>query len=317
MMKKLLPFLVFSLGFITIQAQSSTPPAPEEVKKDTVVWKTGGLGGLNFAQSSFTNWAPGGQNSVAGTTGISLFANFKHGGTTWDNTLDLAYGITELGNDRPRKTDDKIDLSSKYGQYAFKQHWFYSALFNFKSQFDKGYNYPNDSNVVSRFMAPGFFIMALGMDYKVKDYFSIFIGPLTGKETVVNAQTLANQGAFGVTPATYDSRGYIITYGKRHLEEFGGYFKVAFKKDIMKNVNLQTKVELFSNYLKNPQNVVVNWEAILVMKVNKYIAASIATQVMYDDKINTKILNPDGTIAQNGPRVQIKEVLGVGLSYKF
>ncbi|HXC04538.1 MAG TPA: DUF3078 domain-containing protein [Bacteroidia bacterium] len=312
-MKHFLPFLIFSLGFMPLMAQDTT----SIVKKDTTYWKRGGVGNLSFAQSSFTNWAPGGQNSIAGTTAISLFANYKRGNSTWDNTLDMAYGKTELGNDRPRKTDDKIDLSSKYGQYAFKQHWYYSALFNFKSQFDKGYNYPNDSNVVSRFMAPGFFVIAMGMDYKVKDYFSVFIGPLTGKETVVNAQTLANAGAYGVTPATYDARGYIITYGKRHLEEFGGYFKMAYKQDIMKNVNFQTKVELFSNYLKNPQNVVVNWEAMLVMKVNKYIAASIATQVMYDDKVNTKILNSDGTVAQNGPRVQVKEVLGIGLSYKF
>jgi hypothetical protein len=288
-----------------------------QIKKDTSYWKVGGIGGVSFAQSSFTNWSPGGQNSVAGTSIVSLSACYKRDKVSWDNTLDMAYGLTELGNESPRKTDDKIDLSSKYGHYAFKQHWYYSALFDFKSQFDKGYNYPNDSNVVSRFMAPGFFVFALGMDYKLKDYFSVFIGPLTGKETVVNAQTLANQGAYGVTPATYDSRGYIITFGQRHLEEYGGYLKIAFKKDIMKNVNLQTKVELFSNYLKNPQNIVVNWEAILTMKINKYIGATLATQVTYDDKVYTKILNSDGTVAQNGPRVQIKEVLGVGLSYKF
>ncbi|MFI5150588.1 MAG: DUF3078 domain-containing protein [Bacteroidia bacterium] len=314
-MKKLLLFLLFCFCLNIVTAQTIAPM--DSVKKDTSYWKTGGVGGLSFAQSSFTNWAPGGQNSIAGNSTVSLTANYMRGEVSWDNTLDMAYGMTELGNDKPRKTDDKIDLSSKYGHYAFKKHWYYSALFNFKSQFDKGYNYPNDSNVVSRFMAPGFFVMALGMDYKLKDYFSVFIGPLTGKETVVNAQTLANHGAFGVTPAVYDATGYITTYGKRHLEEFGGYFKMAFKKEIMKNVVLQTKVELFSNYLKNPQNIVVNWEALLAMKVNKYIAATLATQVAYDDKVNTKILNSDGTVQQNGPRVQVKEVLGIGLSYKF
>ncbi len=285
--------------------------------KDTSYWKTGGVGGANFSQVSYTDWAAGGQNSNTGIAFLSLYANYKKGNSTWDNTLDLAYGKTELGNDAPRKSDDKIDFSSKYGHSTSNTHWFHSVLFNFKSQFDNGYNYPNDSNVISRFMAPGFFVLSVGMDYKLKDYLSVFLGPLTGKETVVNAPTIANTGAYGVTPATYDARGYIITPGKHHLEEFGGYVKIAFKKDIMKNVNLQTKVELFSNYLKNPQNVVVNWEMLLAMKINKFISASLATQLMYDDKTNTKIMKADGTVASNGPRVQFKELLGVGLSYKF
>jgi hypothetical protein len=310
-------FILLLCGVIhSADAQQKTD-STKTTPADSTHWTRGGVGGLNFAQASYTDWAAGGQNSLAGTVYVSLFANYKKGKTTWDNTLDMAYGKTELGSDPARKTDDRIDLSSKLGHYAFGDHWYYSGLFDFKSQFDEGFNYPNDSNVVSRFMAPAFFVLSIGLDYKVKDYFSLFIGPLTGRETVVNAPTLANAGAYGVQAATYDARGYIITPGKTHLEEFGGYMKIAFKKDVMKNVNLQTKVELFSNYLKNPQNVVVNWEMLLALKVNKYISASLATQLMYDDKINTKELNNDGSIKYNGPRVQFKEILGIGISYKF
>jgi hypothetical protein len=315
-MKRILSTVLMSIVICTAYAGKSTDTT-KFTQTDTSYWKIGGVGGLTFAQASFTNWAAGGQNSLAGTAFVSLFANYKKENSTWDNTLDLAFGKTELGNDRPRKTDDKIDFSSKYGHTTSNKYWFYSALFNFKSQFDNGYNYPNDSNVISRFMAPGYFILSLGMDFKLKDYLSVFIGPLTGKETVVNAPTLANAGAFGVTPATYDARGYIITPGKTHLEEFGGYFKLAFKKDIMKNVNLQTKVELFSNYLKDPQNIVVNWETLIALKINKFVSTSLITQLMYDDKTHTKILNSDGTVLSDGPRVQFKEVFGLGVSYKF
>ena len=312
-MKTFIYAVLFTSVCYSIQAQGPATKT-DSIKKN---WKTGGVGALNFAQTSYTNWAAGGQNSIAGTALVSLYANLHKGLSTWDNTLDMAYGKTELGNDRPRKSDDKIDFSSKYGRYTFIKHWYYSALFNFKSQFDKGYNYPNDSTVVSHFMAPGFFVLSLGMDYKLKDYFSAFIGPLTAKLTVVNDQTLADAGAFGVDKAIYDGNGMLLKPGKRHLEEFGGYVKLAFKKDIMTNVNLQTKLELFSNYLKDPQNVVVNWEVLLAMKVNKYISANISTQLMYDDKINTKILNSDGSYKVNGPRVQFKEVLAIGISYKF
>jgi hypothetical protein len=309
--------LIFCLFFFSTLCLTAQTTNISKTNADTSNWKLGGVGGLNFNQTSFTNWAAGGENSLSGTAYSVLNANYKKGLSTWDNVLELAYGKTELGNARARKSDDKIDLSSKYGHYAFGKNWYYSTLFNFKSQFDKGYNYPNDSVVVSKFLAPGFFILSIGMDYKIKDYFSVMIGPLTGKLTVVNDQTLANEGAFGVDKAIYDTQGHMMTPGKIYLVEFGGYLKVAFKKEIMKNVTLGTKLELFSNYLKNPQNVVVNLETLLAFKVNKYITSAIITQLMYDDKINTTELNPDKTYKVNGPRVQFREVLAIGLSYKF
>lgn len=307
-------FLCFTAYYLKAQA-----PTPDTTKTttDTSYWKLGGVGGLNFNQTSYTNWAAGGEKSLAGTAFSLLTANYKRGLSTWDNALELAYGKTELGDARARKSDDKIDLSSKYGHYAFGKNWYYSALFNFKSQFDKGYNYPNDSVVVSHFMAPGFFVLSIGVDYKIKDYFSAMIGPITGKITVVNDQAIANTGAFGVDKAVYDPQGHLITAGKKILEEFGGYVKVTFKKEVMKNVILGAKLELFSNYLKNPQNVVVNLETLLSFRVNKYITSSIITQLMYDDKVNTTALNPDGTYKMNGPRVQFREVLAIGLTYKF
>jgi hypothetical protein len=318
-MKKTAITLLFISLIVSLHAQDSNSPQGKgnASPADTSHWRIGGVGGFNFAQTSYTNWAAGGEDALSGTGITSLFANYLKGKTSWDNTLDMAYGKTELGHGRPRKSDDKIDLASKYGRYAFADHWYYSGLFNFKSQFDNGYNYPNDTTVVSRFMAPTFFVLSIGLDYKIKDYFSLFIGPVTAKVTVVNDQTLADAGSYGVQKATYDNTGRLLSPGKKHLEEFGGYVKVAFKKDVMKNVNLATKLELFSNYLKDPQNIVVNWETLIAMRINKYISANVSTQLMYDDKVNTKILNPDKTYKVNGPRVQFKEVLSIGISYKF
>ena len=88
--------------------------------------------------------------------------------------------------------------------------------------------------------------------------------------------------------------------------------KVALKKDIMENVSLQTKADFFSNYANNPQNVDVNWEMLIAMKVNKYITANLSTHLIYDDDVN--IASEDGSI---GPRTQFKEVFGVGFAYKF
>jgi hypothetical protein len=285
-------------------------------KADTS-WKGGGVASLMFNQIALSNWAAGGQNSISGTIMVSLFANYHKNKLQWDNTLDMAYGLSKQGNLGIIKSDDKIDFSSKYGQYAFK-HWYYTALLNFKTQFAQGFNYPNDSVMISDFMAPAYLTIALGMDYKPADYFSLFIAPVTGKITFVNNQTLANLGAFGVDKAVIDeTTGDVITPGKKVRSEFGGYLKAAFKKDIMKNVTLGLKLDMFSNYLKKPQNIVINGEMIFAAKINKYISATLTTNVIYDDAIKIRFYDSDGNLTHEGPRTQLKEVFGLGFSYKF
>jgi hypothetical protein len=283
-------------------------------------WKQGGLFNAGLSQTSLTNWAAGGQSSLAINGLLSLYSNYKKGDATWDNSLDLGYGILQQGkNSRSTKTDDKIDLLSKFGMKA-SRNWYYAFLFNFKTQMTPGYNYPNDSTKVkiSDFLAPAYFLTAIGMDYKPKNNISVFIAPLTGKITLVNDQDLANQGAFGVEKAVYDTTGQIIKKGKKILLEFGGYMRMQYKKEIMKNVLLKTELDLFSDYLKNPQNIVVNWENLISLKVNKYISAVITTNLIYDDKIKIGIdTNNDGIPDKAGPRIQFKEILSVGFAYKF
>lgn len=297
----------------------------EDVKEalqaaDTVrYWKKGGVIGLNFSQSSFTNWAAGGVNSVSLTALTNLFANYKKGKNSWDNTLVMAYGLIQSGHDAPRKNEDKIDLTTSYGRFAAK-HWTYTLMLNAKSQFDNSYNYPDDSTVIAHFAAPAYVLFSLGMEYKSDDKaLSFLVSPLTSKTTIVNDQRLADLGAFGVDPATRDVSGKIVTHAKLARYEVGGFIKMLYKKEIIKNVLLATKVELFSNYLKDPQNIDVNWEFQLDMKVNKYIVTSISTQMIYDHDIPVPVERTENgiTVPGVGPRLQFKEVLAIGIAYKF
>ncbi|HET6993027.1 MAG TPA: DUF481 domain-containing protein, partial [Bacteroidia bacterium] len=158
----------------------------------------------------------------------------------------------------------------------------------------------------------------IGLDYKPNDKFSFFTAPLTGKTTFVLNQQLADAGAFGVTKAEYDTAGNKIKDGAHIRNEFGGYVRVQYKSDIMKNVTLKARCEFFTNYLKNPQNIDVNAEVLLTMKVNKYISASLNMQGIYDDDVKIAIdKNHDGIIDAIGPRFQFRQVLGVGFSAKF
>lgn len=318
-------YLRLSIAILSFAFQNASAQLTEgekllrDITLDTLVgWNTGGIVSLSFSQSSYTNWSAGGQNSLSGNGLVSVFANFKGVKSSWDNSLDLGYGVLMQGKDQGLlKTEDKIELITKYGQKAFG-NWFYAALGNFKTQFTPGYNYPNDTTLVSDFISPAYVLGALGMDFKPNNEFSLFISPITAKLTFVNNQMLANAGAFGIEPAVYDSLGVIVKSGKTFRAEMGGYVRSQFQMEVMKNVVVNTKLDLFSNYLNNPGNIDVNWNTLVAVKANEFITATISTELIYDDDIAIAIdSNEDGIPERIGPRVQLKEVLGIGLSYKF
>ncbi len=310
-MKKIIILTLISIFFAHLLSAQVTEKedALKKVNTDTINgWKKGGMFALTFGQSSFTNWAAGGINSISVNGAANIFANYKKDNLSWSNTLDLGYGIQKQGkkdNALTQKTDDKFDFASKLGIKATNK-LYYAVLMNFRTQFTNGYNYPDDSTIISAFMAPGYLLFAVGFDYRPTKSLSVFFAPVTSKTTFVKNQTLSDAGAYGVD------------IGKSVRNEFGGYFKASYNKDIAKNVNLNTKLGLFSNYLHNPQNIDVNWEVLLGMKINKYLTANLSTQLLYDDDILVPVdTNGDGINNGTGKRVQFKEILGIGFSVKF
>lgn len=280
-------------------------------------WKFSGLTALNISQVGLTNWAAGGRSSLALSGIVSLNLDWKKGSSAWNSSLDLGYGILRQGNgiflDNGvfLKTDDKIDFFSKYGRKA-SEKWYYAGLINFNTQSTPGFNYPNDSVVISRFMAPAYLLGAIGMDFKPNKAFTAFVAPLTMKVTFVLDDSLSHVGAYGVQAAEFDDMGQLINKGSKMRLEYGGYVRMMYKKAFMENVTVTSKLSLFSNYANNPQNIDVNWENLIELKVNKFISATISTHLIYDDDI--RITDAQG---KSGPRTQFKEVIGVGFSYKF
>ena len=286
-------------------------------------WKRKGDVSLMFSQTSFTNWAPGGENNVTMNGFFNYYAGYIKGKSKWETMLALAYGQSKIGVQGYRKSEDKIDLQSTYGLKA-SDLWYYSLNFNFKTQFTEGFNYNDDDPAlkkvkISDLLAPAYISFGPGMEYRPKDFMSFYISPATARWIIVNDQDLADAGAFGVEGATYeaDSLGgpdftKKVTDGETTKFEFGAYFRFLFVKDIVKNVNLSTKLELFSDYLNSPENIDVNWDTMINMKVNEWLSANFGFQMVYDH--DTPVMDKDGNI---GPRTQIKQLLAVGLSYKF
>lgn len=282
--------------------------AAGNIKKDpndTVpkTWKKGMLLNVNINQGSLTNWAAGGDKfSMSISSLVNAYAFYKNGRRAWDNVADLGFGLTNTTTLGTRKADDHIDLTSKYG-YDIGKHWYASLLGNVRTQFANGYLYTDTSKTLtSKFFSPANLLLSPGFDYKPTDAFSVFLSPVTGRWIVVMDDSLSAQGAYGVDP------------GKHVKSQFGAYVTVNWLATISKDITFKTRMDLFSDYLDKPQNVYMFWTNMLTMKVNKYIAATVNVDMIYDDKARV-FENPKTGVL--GPRLQVKEVIGVGFSAKF
>jgi hypothetical protein len=292
-MKKMISFLI-GLALTTASfAQTTEAEATlkAKLKATDSGWKTGGVVNVNFSQAAFSsNWAAGTVNSMSVTSLVSIFANFSDGANAWDNTLDLGYGFLKQGSADLVKSDDKIDLTSKYGRQAFSD-WYYAALFNLKSQMTPTYDLAE--NTISQFLSPGYILGAVGMDYKPIPELSVFISPVTLKATMFMNSDHAD---------AYQD-------GDAVKSNIGGYLRAVYKKEIFTNIGYETKLEMFSNYQKDeetdqkPLNIDVLWGNLITMKVNQYVNANFTFDLAHDDN--------------QSKDTQFKEVLGIGISYVF
>lgn len=270
---------------------------------------------FDLSEVSFVNWNAGGSNSISGLVGLYFKRLYLKDDLKWSNELITRFGVNKQESQDIRKTDDNLEIVSTLGYRVTKDsNWFYSSKFSFKSQFSNGYNYPDRDEPISQFMAPGYLFLGSGAEFTSEDKKRIFyLSPLTLKSTFVLNQRLANEGAFGVREAEKDADGSIIREGKTSRVELGMLITNEISKEILENVNLFSRLSLYSDYAHNFGNVDVDWELSLNFKVNGYIKASFGSHLKYDDDIKIKVENSDGDMVEGGSRVQWKQQLGIGV----
>jgi len=305
---------IATMGTIFFIASYLAEAQNETAVSDTSYWQNGLKGTLTFTQINLTNWVAGGNNSVALTGYLGLFANYNRNKISWESALDLGYGFIDQTGIGLRKTDDKFSLNSKLGYKISGERWLWSTLIDFKTQFAKGFAFPNDSVPISKFASPAYITISTGIEFKLTKNFYLMLSPLTTKFTIVTDQILADSGAFGVEPAELDPNGLKLKDGQNMRSELGTFLKGYFKKDFVENVNLESKLELFTSYRGNFGNIDVNWENILILKVNNWLSTNLIMQLIYDDDIDLPIFNENDMQIGAGPRLQFRQIFGVGLN---
>ncbi|MBN8673138.1 MAG: DUF3078 domain-containing protein [Chitinophagales bacterium] len=309
MRKKMMLAAALSLCLLSM-AQDETvkslkTESAKSIKKDPADtsnkrWKKGGLYSLNVSQGSLSNWAAGGDNfSLSVNSLLSLFAFYKKDKHSWDNTFDFNLGYVNTTSLGSRKNDDRFDFLSKYG-YALNPKLNVSGLFNLRSQFFKGYTFPNNvKTYASTFMAPGYILVSPGLDYKPVKDLSIFVSPATARWVIVRDTALANKGLYGVDP------------GEKSKLEIGAFASISYMKEISKNITYKGRLDLFSNYRNKPQNVDLFMSNVLNVKLSKVLSATWGVDLIYDDDV--RLFGPN----QRSAALQVKSLVGLGLLVKF
>ncbi|MBT8295494.1 MAG: DUF3078 domain-containing protein, partial [Gramella sp.] len=283
-------------------------------------WTERNTFGVNLSEVAFVNWNSGGNNSVSALFYANFQRNFERDLTMWRNSASLRYGINAQEGREIRKTEDELRFNSSFGfRTDSTSNWYYSGKFSFNSQFSNGYKYPDTEVAISRFMAPGYTFLGAGTEFShPEEDLTIYLSPITFKSTFVLDQPLANEGMFGVEPAVTDELGNILREGENVRTEFGFLVTSDFSKEVYENIDLSNQLSLYSDYLNKFGNIDVDWQLTVNMKVNDFVKANVGTHIRYDDDVKFKEdTNGDGKLETSGPRIQLKQMLGVGVVYEF
>jgi hypothetical protein len=291
--------LIMSLSFAQTSEKEnlkkSSEAAARAIDTTKLGWKKGGNIVFLFNQSAFNNeWLAGGTSNIAGNLGLNYDFNYSSKTSIWDNKIIAAYGLTKLKGQDMVKSDDRIEFNSLYGKKAGNSNWYYSGFLNFKTQMDSGFD-ASRTNKITHFFSPAYLQVGPGMLWKKSDNLNVNIAPLTSRMIFVHKHY--TQGL----PAGVSYFG--VEANKTMRYELGAALRGYYKTKLMENVTWENILSLYSNYLDKPQNVDIDYQSNLVMKINKYISANIAFQAIYDD-------NAIGAF-------QIREVFGLGVNYGF
>jgi hypothetical protein len=273
-------FILFTTILLAQKKKKDSLPIPK--------WKVHGRFAFVFNQSSFSNWASGGENTVAGNLNVNYDFNYKKKNINWDTRLISSYGMSHLSEKGLRKTDDRLELNTLLGIKTSK-YWFFSFIGNFKTQYSKGYDYKKEPKVlVSELFSPAYLTFGPGMLWKKSDELHFNIAPATARYTFVNDFF---SGKFGVDKGnnTAFSLGF----------NFSGYYKFT----LMENVEMENVLTVYTDYLANVGNFDVDYQTNIRFKVNKYLKMYLTFQGIMDDNASS--------------RIQFRQLFGLGTNYSF
>ncbi len=279
-----------------------------------VHWQYGFVGSYALSESYFsTYWAQGGESSLNSMLDMHAHSQYNNKAKQqqWSNTGRLRYGTTWTRANRFRTTTDIVEINSQFNKVLRKKLDFSSILY-MKSQVAKGYNYPNDSIPISKFLNPGAITIGVGMEYKPQP------------KTSINFSLLSYRNSFVLDTVTIDQTNHGIDAEKKSKQELGGQLVAKNSIVLFKDMEINNTLRLFSSYLKKPQNVDVDWEISIEKQISIYFKIKLSAHLIYNEDILFPIVDKNGNpvmlssgVQKKGPRTQFNQMLGLTLQLKI
>lgn len=298
-MKHFFPVFLLLVSTLTVSAQDKGNEVPPNG------WTSEGTIQLLFNQSAFNHeWTGGGTSSIAGNLNLNYEENYRYDNFSWTNRIHANYGLTKVKTDEfARKTSDRFELNSVAGLQMKNSNWYYSYFLNFRTQFDKGYNFSKDPETgetlrteYTHFLSPAYLQTGPGFMWKRNENFVVNIAPATARFIFVDDK-------FTTTPGYVNGQYFGVDEGKSSRFEFGASLNAYLQFEVMSDVVMENSINLYSNYLDQPGNVDIDYLMNLEMGINKYLSANLLFQAIYDDNAVAAF--------------QIREVFGLGINYNF
>jgi hypothetical protein len=314
-MKKFNVFiLMMFISFLVVNAQGTAGPTEivalkENAEKLDEGWKKGGSGSVTFNQVGQKNWAAGGDPSISFLIAATYFADYKKDKHLWQNKIGAEYGVQKVKGQSFRKNSDRFEFQTKYG-YKIAEKWYIASLAAFRTQFSPTFTFDADGNRVekiSNVISPAILEVGLGIDYVPNEYFTLFMSPVASKMIFVADGNIANIAGGNPEWNIHGTR-----LGEKFNGQFGAMIIANYKQEVFKNVLVGSTLKLYKDYLRGPaQNIDVDWQTSIGMKINKYLAANVFTHLIYD--YDVVVPNAQG----ENKRLQFRNIIGVGFSYNF
>ena len=299
-------FILLTLGFLYFSTWAQNQAIQDSLPFDAVIQEerqgllTKFYGNTRFTlnQAYFSNWITGGESSITTLFALDYNLNLSNRrGLVWDNNVLLSLGSTYISGDKfVKKADDRFEINSLVGK-QINQHWNYSAFFNLKTQMLPGYRYYSQVGEalrerISRIFSPAYAQGGVGWYLKKEQKLWANLAPLTARILFVSKlftkDLESNEKYFGVDAGT------------NNKFFFGASFSGFFKTEIMTNITLENKFNFYINYLEKIQNIDVDLNTNIRLKVNDWISMNFVIHMLYDDDLIQ--------------RLQLRELFGVGFN---
>ena len=278
-------FFVFILVlFFSLKSSS------QEIIVDTskvIGWQNSGKTTFLINQTAFSNWTSGGENSIAATLSVDYNLNYYKNGWSWDTKMIGSFGVNKNSDSKFfKKIDDRVEINSVMGK-KFIDKFSFSSFFNFKTQFAKGFKYSNNDQgdevrtERTRVFSPAYIQLGVGIYWKQSNSLWVNFAPVTGR-LILASKKFTND-------LENDEEYFGIPRGQNSRFELGASISAFYKFELIENIMLEQRVNLYSDYLNKADNIDVDYTLSVFMKINDYLSTTLIIQCLYDDNAIKKI----------------------------